>query len=178
MLLKLNDMEEMLGRYEELYEDMASSNNKEKMMAFGEAEHWAFKRMNELSPKDAQCWLDKLEAMHWKNYLSRCEAEAIAAKLINQNGRVGAHWGYDIFKNAVESLGGKIAEKPFYNCYALWIVANMIYSDHADSVAEDMGAASPEVVPNEKMALSMYRKAVEKLKDVDRPMFVREYFNL
>ena len=171
-------MNEILERYEELYEDIATSGNKDKMMAFGDAERWAFKKMNEISPKDAQCWLDKLEAMHWKNYLSKHEAEEITSKLINQNGRIGAHWGYETFKNAVESLGGKIAEKPFYNCYALWATANMIYSDHAQSVAEDMGATSPEAVPNEKMALSMYRKAVEQLKDVDRPKFIREYFDL
>jgi hypothetical protein len=41
-----------------------------------------------------------------------------------------------------------------------------------------MGYPNPEAVPNEKMALSMYRKAVEQLKDVDRPKFVREYFDL
>ena len=56
--------------------------------------------------------------------------------------------------------------------------ANMIYNDHAQSVAERMGMSTPEAVPNEKMALSMYRKAVEQLKDVDRPKFVREYFDL
>ena len=171
-------MSEVLERYEELYEDMATSGNKDKMTAFGEAERWAFKRMNEISPKDAQCWLDKLEAMHWKNYLSKQEAEEIASHLINQNGKTGAHWGYETFKAAVESLGGKMSEKPYYNCYALWATANMIYSDHAQSVAEDMGATTPEAVPNEKMALSMYRKAVEQLKDVDRPKFVREYFDL
>lgn len=171
-------MNEIFERYEELYEDMATSNNKEKMMAFGDAERWAFKRMQEVSPKDAQCWLDKLEAMHWKNYLSKAEAEEIAAKLINQNGRIGPHWNYEVFKDTVEKLGGKIYEKPFYNCYALWITANMLYSDHAVSTAEDMGMNSPEAVPNEKMALSMYKKAVEKLKDVDRPMFIRGYFGL
>lgn len=171
-------MNEIYERYEELYEDMASSGNKDKMVVFGDAERWAFKRMSELSPKDAQCWLDKLEAMHWKNYLSKQEADEIASHLVNQNGRIGAHWGYDAFKSAVESLGGKMYDKPFYNCYALWITANMIYSDHAQSVAEDMGASSPEAVPNDKMALSMYRKAVEKLKDVDRPKFIREYYEL
>ena len=148
------------------------------MVAFGDAERWAFKRLYEVSPKDAQCWLDKLEAMHWKNYLSRQEADEIASHLVNQNGRLGAHWGYETFKGAVESLGGKMYDKPYYNCYALWITANMIYSDHAQSVAEDMGMTTPEAVPNEKMALSMYRKAVEKLKDVDRPKFIREYFDL
>lgn len=171
-------MNEMLERYEELYEDMATSGNKEKMIAFGEAERCMFKKLVKEHPQMAQIWLDKLEAMQWKNYLSKGEAEEIATKLINQNGRVGAHWGYEVFKNAVEALGGKVYEKPFYNCYALWVTANMFYSDHAQSVAEDMGAASPEAVPNEKMALSMYRKAVEKLKDVDRPKFVREYFGV
>lgn len=171
-------MNEILERYEELYEDMANSGNKDKMIAFGDAERWAFKRLYEISPKDAQCWLDKLEAMHWKNYLSKQEADEIAARLVNQNGRLGAHWGYETFKGAVESLGGKMYDKPYYNCYALWITANMIYSDHAQSVAEDMGMTSPESVPNEKMALSMYKKAVEKLKDVDRPKFIREYFDL
>jgi hypothetical protein len=171
-------MEDVLERYEELYEDMATSGNKEKMTAFGDAERWAFRKMNEISPKDAQCWLDKLEAMHWKNYLSKHEADEITSKLINQNGRIGAHWNYDTFKGAVESLGGKMYEKPYYNCYALWATANMIYSDHAQSVAEDMGMSSPEAVPNEKMALSMYKKAVEQLKDTDRPKFVREYFDL
>lgn len=171
-------MNEILERYEELYEDMANSGNKDKMIAFGDAERWAFKRMHEISPKDAQCWLDKLEAMHWRNYLSKQEADEIASHLVNQNGRLGAHWGYETFKGAVESLGGKMYDKPYYNCYALWITANMIYSDHAQSVAEDMGMTTPEAVPNEKMALSMYRKAVEKLKDVDRPKFIREYFDL
>lgn len=171
-------MNEILERYEELYEDMATSGNKDKMTAFGEAERNIFHKIAKEHPAIAQMWVDKLEAMHWKNYLSKQEAEEITSKLINQNGRIGAHWNYDTFKNAVESLGGKVYEKPFYNCYALYATANMIYSDHAQSVAEDMGYPTPEAVPNEKMALSMYHKAVEKLKDVDRPKFIREYFGV
>ena len=157
---------------------MATSGNKDKMTAFGEAERNIFHKIAKEHPAIAQMWVDKLEAMHWKNYLSKQEAEEITSKLINQNGRIGAHWNYDTFKNAVESLGGKVYEKPFYNCYALYATANMIYSDHAQSVAEDMGYPTPEAVPNEKMALSMYHKAVEKLKDVDRPKFIREYFGV
>ena len=53
---------------------------------------------------------------------------------------------------------------------------NLKLNNHANSVAEDMGYSSPSQVPGEKMALSMYRKAVEKLKDPDRPKFVRDYF--
>ena len=159
-----------MEKYEELYKDMASSGNKEKMKAFGEADRWAFRKMNEMSPKDAQCWLDKLEAMNWHNYLSKQEAEEVTARLVNQNGMKGPHWGYETFKNAVESDGGAMSEKPYYNCYALWAVANMLYSDHYDS--------AKKYVPESEMPKYFYTSAIEKSKDADKPKFVRWYFDL
>lgn len=163
-------MDMMMDRYLELYEDMAESGMPEKMKIFGEAEKWAFGKMHELSPKTAEMWLDKLEAVHWNNYLSKGEAEEIIAKLINQDGARGAHWNYDAFKNAVESLGGKMCDEPYYNCWALWVVANMLYSDHAQGVAM--------FVPKDEMPKFFYTMAVEKLKDKDRPRFVRHYFDV
>ena len=38
------------------------------------------------------------------------------------------------FKTAVESIGGKMEDMPYYNCYALWTVANMRYSDRKSVV--------------------------------------------
>jgi hypothetical protein len=163
-------MNEILERYEELYEDMATSGNKDKMIAFGEAERNIFHKIAKEHPAIAQMWLDKLEAMHWKNYLSKQEAEEIASHLINQNGRIGAHWGYETFKAAVESLGGKMYEKPYYNCYALWATANMLYSDHYES--------AKKYVPESEMPKYFYSMALEKLKDFDKPKFVRWYFGL
>ena len=163
-------MSEILERYEELYKDMASSGNKEKMKAFGDADRWGFRKMSEMSPKDAQCWLDKLEAMNWHNYLSKQEAEEVTGRLVNQNGMKGPHWGYETFKNAVESVGGAMSEKPYYNCYALWAVANMLYSDHYDSARK--------YVPESEMPKYFYTSAIEKLKDADKPNFVRWYFDL
>ena len=149
---------------------MATSGNKDKMLAFGDAERWAFKKMHDMSPKDAQCWLDKLESMNWNNYLSKQEAEEATNKLVNQNGAKGPHWGFETFKNAVESTGGIMSEKPYYNCYALWATANMLYSDHYDS--------AKKYVPESDMPKYFYASALEKLKDVDRQKFVRWYFGL
>lgn len=163
-------MEGIRERYLELYEEMAKSGMPEKMKMFGETEKWAFGKMLETSPKTAEQWVDKLEAMNWHNYLSKAEADEIVAKFINQDNSRGAHWGYDVFKGAVESLGGKTYEAPFYNCYALWVVANMLYSDHYNSASE--------YVPKEDMPKYFYLMAVEKLKDKDRPRFVRDYFGL
>ena len=163
-------MEGVMERYLELYEDMAKSAQPEKMKIFGEAEKWAFERMRELSPKHAQMWLDKLEAVHWHNYLSKAEADDIVSKFVNQDGSRGAHWNYDVFKGAVESLGGNMSEEPYYNCYALWVVANMLYSDHAQSLSM--------FVPKDEFPKVFYTMAVEKLKDKDRPRFVRHYFDV
>lgn len=163
-------MEDMIKKYDELYDEMASSKDPRRMMAFGDAEKWMFHMLAERHPEVAEKWLTKLEAGKWNNYLSKAEAEEIVSKLINQDGSHGPHWDYETFKSAVESLGGKMADIPFYNCWALWITAVMLYSDHARSASE--------FVPKDMMPKYFYSQAVECLKDIDRPRFVREYFKV
>lgn len=160
----------MIARYHELYGKMAISGEPSMMHIFGEAEKRAFGKMVELSPSYAGSWLEILEAVGWNNYLSKAEAEGIVSKLKNQDGSIGGHWTYDTFKNAVESLGAPIADEPYYNCWALWATANMLYSDHAKSVSEYV---EPKDHPK-----FFYTMAVEQLKDVDHPKFVRGYFEV
>ena len=155
---------------------MKSSRDVEKMKIFGEAEKEMFRQMAASNPSMAEMWLTKLEAVCWDNYLTEKEARNIGRHIVNQDGTKEFHWPYDVFTKAVSQLGGITEEKPYYNSYALWVTANMIYSDHARSVAEDMGYKSPMEVPNERMALSMYKKAVEKLKDPDKGFHIRKYF--
>lgn len=168
--------EEMIERYEELYDKMKHSKDVKNMKLFGKAEKYMFKEIAAAHPELAERWLSHIEGVEWKNYLSQNEAMNIGKRIENQDGTKGFHWTHDVFVPAVEKLGGKPEDKPFYNSYALCVTANMIYSDHARSIAEDMGYKTPEEVPNEKMALSCYRKAVEKLTDKDNPEFVRDYF--
>lgn len=163
-------MRELIEKYDELYEDMASAKDPSKMIAFGEAEKWMFHQMADKHPEIAERWLTKLESARWHNYLSKSEAEYITSNLINQDNTRGPHWSYDTFKGAVESLSGKMAVEPSYNCWALWVTANMLYSDHHRSTSE--------FVPRDQEPKFFYAMAVEKLKDVDRPKFIREYFDL
>lgn len=160
----------MIEKYDELYEDMASAKDPRKMMAFGDAEKWMFHMLAKEHPEIAEKWLTKLEAGKWHNYLSKTEAEEIAAKLVNQDGSRGPHWSHETFKAAVESLGAKTEEEPFYNCWALWIMANALWSDHHKSLME--------FVPKEQEPKVYYLMAVEKLKDVDYPKFIRKYYDL
>ena len=163
-------MEDLIKRYDELYEDMATAKDPKKMMIFGDAEKWIFHEIAKAHPELAEKWLSKLEAGKWNNYLSESEAEHIANKIMNQDGTRGAHWDYDTFKGAVESLGAKMRDEPFYNCYALWIMANALWSDHHKSLSE--------FVPKEQEPKVYYLMAVEKLKDVDYPKFIRKYYDL
>lgn len=159
-----------MQRYEELYAMMATSTDIVKMQVFGEAEKWAFGKMSERDPALAQVWLDKLEPVMWKNYLSKAEAEAIVSKFVNADGTMGAHWSYDTMRSAVESLGAMMSEEPFFNCWALWATMNMLYSDHAKSVND--------FVAKDEQVKFYYAQAIEKLKDADRPHFIREYFEI
>lgn len=163
-------MRELIEKYDELYEDMASAKDPRKMMAFGDAEKWMFHMLAKEHPEIAEKWLTKLEAGKWHNYLSKTEAEEIAAKLVNQDGSRGPHWSHETFKAAVESLGAKTEEEPFYNCWALWIMANALFSDHHKALME--------FVPKEQEPKVYYLMAVEKLKDVDYPKFIRKYYDL
>lgn len=166
----MDSMHDIIKKYDELYDEMASSKDPRRMMAFGDTEKWMFYMLAEKHPEIADKWLSRLEASKWHNYLSKSEAEAIASKLVNQDGMHGPHWDYETFKAAVESLGGKITDEPYYNCWALFIAANMLYSDHHKSTSE--------FVPKDHEPRFFYNMAVEKLKDVDRPKFIREYFDL
>lgn len=161
-------MKELIERYDELYDEMASAKDPTKMLLFGDVEKKMFHCLAKKHPEIAESWITRLEAGQWHNYLSQHEAESIASQFLNQDGTRGAHWPYETFKAAVESLGVKMSDEPYYNCYALWVTANMLYSDHHRSTME--------FVPKDKEPRFFYSMAVEKLKDPDREKFIREYF--
>lgn len=171
-------MDERITKYDHLYKMMAEGSDPEKMMIFGHAERHMFRVLVERNSALADEWLTMLEGVEYNNYLTEEEAKEVSEHMENQDGTMGYHWPCAVLFPAVESLGGVVEEKPYYNKYALAAVMNMIYSDHADSIAMDMGGKKAADISNEKMALSCYRKAVEKLKDTDRPRFVRWYFHL
>lgn len=166
-------MKDLIKRYTELYEDMATAKDPKKMMIFGEAEKWMFGSVAEAHPELAEKWLARLEAGAWNNYLSQEEAEEIVEALEEVDGDavIRRHeWQYEDLKRAVEMSGGEMSVAPFYNCWALWATMNMLYSDHKNTV-------NMFIQPNMRVKF-YYHLAIDKLKDVDRPEFVRRYFHL
>lgn len=168
--------EQMMDEYEMYSHKIVKSKDAKHMDVLAEVCEWLFCQAATKMPDVAESALTRLAATEWSNYLSPTEAKNIGMRIVNQDGTKGFHWNYDVFTKAVENFGGVLEEKPYYNSYSLCVVSNMVYSDHAQSIAEDMGYKKISEVPNEKMALSCYKKAVEKLKDVDGGFHVRKYF--
>lgn len=168
--------DEMINRYDYLYNKMVESKDPSKMKILGGITTWTFKELADKHQELADTFISHMEAICWNNYLSEREMMNISKRTINQDESRGFHWSYDVLTKALKELGAKDEEVPFFNCYALATVMNVLYSDHAMSVAMDLGYENPKEVPNGKIATSFYRKAIEKLKDVDNPCFVREYF--
>lgn len=170
--------QELKERYKHLYDAMKQSKSVENMQVFGRADNYFFDWHAENNPSMAKKWLEMLEPVVWNNYLTADQAQELAAQIVNQDGAKGPHWSMETFFSVVPKLGGSIEDEPYYNRYALWLVANAHYSDFAKSTSEDMGYQTVDEVPPEKMALSMYKKAVESLKDVDRSHYIANYYHV
>lgn len=168
----------MKNRYQHLYDVMSNSRDVEKMKVYGRAGHKMFDKLAVVNPSMAREWLEMLESIVWNNYLTENMASELASKIVNQDGTNGPHWSMDTFFNVVPKLGGKLDDEPYYNRYALWLVANAHYSDFAKSTSEDMGFNAIAEVPGDKMALSMYKKAVESLKDIDNSHYIHNYYHI
>ena len=125
--------EELMDKYASLYRKAVASKDPKKMKVLGEAQTWAFEQLAKVHPDMAENWLSHLEGLEWENYLSEKEMLNIGKRITNQDGTKGFHWNYDTFTKAVDALGGKTEEMPYYNAYALAAVANMMLAEAANN---------------------------------------------
>ena len=72
--------------------------------------------------------------------MTRDDAEAWAAHMVNEDGTTGPHWGVDQTTAVAESMG-MTWEKVSRPCW--WITMNMMYSDYS-GVAEKYGVSIAE----------------------------------
>lgn len=174
-------MADIRDRFAELYKDMATSRDESKMKLFGGAFKQMFDKVAVRYPDLAAETLEYLAAVEFNNYVTAAEAQEVASHFINDDKALtgamepsrGAHWKPEELKAFLVSRTIPLDEKPYYNWWALWLTVNMIYSDYAEVIAELAGSKE-----NEKVATACWKMAVKKLKDPDRPAFIREYFEL
>lgn len=164
---------ELKEKFHDLYKKMANSKDVEQMRIFGGGFQRMFEKMADMHPDMAAATLAILEAIEYYNYVTTEEAMDAATKLVNDDGSPAPHWRMDEAKAFLTSRNIPLEEKPYYNFPALWLTMNMLYSDFAEVIVDMLGTND-----NEKVATVFYQMAIKRLKDADRPRFIRRYFGL
>ena len=157
--------EEMRNEFYALYNMMANSKNVNYMRTFGMVHKEMMEWMIQNKPEAAQAWLEKLESIRWKNYLTPKEAEAIVAKMDPK-----APWTRDQWTQEMQKHGYPMEKEPCYNRCALWVAMNMIMSDSSETLAN--------YVDSSTMFEIVYYLAVDKLTDKDGMFNIRSYFGV
>ena len=165
--------EEMRKEFYELYDMMAMSHDVENMRTFGNVHKEMMEWFIQNKPAEAEEWLMKLESIRWCNYLTPKEAQKIVDGMIPK-----APWSRDVWKNAMTQLGLPLEEEPYYNSCALWVEMNKQYSDHAQTIADNILKKPLSEIPSEQLVKGMYAMALDVLKDRDKVYCIRSYFGL
>ena len=104
-------------------------------------------------------------------FLTEKEAKRVVDGFKNYDGSRGAKWAMPaVVWETVERLGGQRSEKGKYNCWALFALMNMIYSDY--------GGVLMQIASGDTFAKAAYMMSLAWLDDPDRHMTIREYFGL
>lgn len=157
--------QELKKGYYDRYSYMANSQDPKNMRAFGKVMTEMFEWMADNKPEAAQEWLDKLEAIKWKNYLTQKEADSIVSSMEPK-----APWSREQWKSAMESYGFDFDKWPCYNRCALYATMNMIMSDSSETLNK--------YVEHDNLFKAVYDLAVDKLTDEDGKFQIRNYFGV
>jgi hypothetical protein len=107
----------------------------------------------------------------YKEFLTEKEAKKIVDGFKNYDGSRGAKWTMPaVVWETIERLGGKKAEAGRYNCWTMFVLMNMIYSDY--------GGVLMTLAQGDTFAKAAYMMSLAWLDDPDRRMTIREYFEL
>lgn len=163
--------EEMKKEFTELYEMMAVSHEVRNMQTFGNVHKEMMQWMIANKPELAQEWIEKLESIKWRNYLTQKEAQKI---IDGMNPK--APWSKDVWKNAMTQFGLPMDEEPYYNCNSLWVEMNKMYSDFGDEIASLLD--KPLSPTDNDIITACYKMALKTLKDRDAVYSIRKYFEV
>ena len=156
---------EMKAQYTQLYDHMAQSNDLKQMKTFGNVMGEMMEWFIQNKPDVAQDWIDQLESIKWKNYLTAKEADRIVAGMVP-----AAPWSREKWLAAMTQHELPTEHEPAYNRCALYVTMCMIMSDSGDTL--------PKYIESGKLFNAVHDLAVDKLTDKDGVFCVRSYFGL
>lgn len=157
--------QELKEKYNLLFDRMAKSSKTENMVLFGRVMSSMMYDLIASNPAKAEEYMEYLEAVNWKNYLTKKEAEGIIEGMVPD-----APWGKEQWKLAMSQYGYPTEDAPSYNSCALWVTMNMIMSDSGQTLGK--------YIDSGKMFKLTYELAIDKLTDKDDVFRIRKYFGL
>lgn len=158
---------EHIKRFDELYDKMSGSSEIKDMELFGKVMREAMQYIVSHSPAYAEELTEKLEAINYKNYLTRKEAEDIIMSM-----QPAPKWSIEQMKRMLAASGAPKEEEPYYNECALYTTMAMIASDSIETLTKYATA-------DENILMEMvYHLAMDKLKDKDGKFCIRKYFDI
>lgn len=156
---------ELKAKYTQLYDQMAGSNDVKNMQVFGRVMTSIIDWMIENRPTEAEEFINQLESIKWKNFLTPKEAERIVVGMVP-----GAPWTREKWFAAMQQHGFATEHVPAYNQCAMYVTMCMIMSDSGETLQKYVG--------QEKLFHAVHDLAVDKLTDKDGVFDVRKYFGV
>lgn len=167
----LKNVEEMMEKFDKLYQKMSVSDKVEDMKLFGRVMRKAIHELANTRPERADEMIEELCAINWKNYLTRREAEEIVSKMIPE-----PKWSLGQLEAVLNEEGLPAEEEPYYNEYALWVEVSKIYSDSGRTLKEHLEKVG--LGSEGELVRLIYGLAIDHLKDRDGVYDIRRYFRL
>lgn len=161
--------QEMIDKFDSLYNYMASSNNVRYMKTFGYVHKEMMKWMIENKPELAEEYIDVLCSIKWRQYLTKNEAMDVVKGM-----KPAAPWDYETWERAMNDLGLKCEKDGEYNKYALWVAMNQIYTDFGDTLSKVLNQPLAQI-PAQTLVPVVYEMAVDLLEDPDGKYSIRKY---
>ncbi len=163
----------MKEEFLKLYDHIVNSEDPEKMHVLGRVVKSMMNRFIESYPQWAREYLDTLQAVKWRNYLTAKEAEQIVANM-----QPKPLWNRTAWEGMMTNLGLPMQDEPHYNQEALYVTMQMICSDDAETLMSYLGMRDLNNGNRETLFKLVYKLALNKLCDKDKMFNIREYFKL
>ena len=157
--------EEMKTEFESLFGEIINSQDISCVRTLGEVLKEMMGWMIANKPDLAMEWVEKMECVRWKNYLTPKEAERITSMMSPK-----VPWTFDQWQTAMAQHGYSTEDEPNYNRYALFAVMDMIMSNSSETLKK--------FIDSDNVFGAVYCLAADKLTDEDGMFKVREFFKL
>lgn len=163
----------MKEEFLKLYDYIVNSKDPEKMHVLGQVVKSIMNRFIESYPQWAREYLDTLQAVKWRNYLTPKEAEQIVANMVPK-----PLWNRVAWDGIMTNLGLPMQDEPYYNQEALYTTMQMICSDDAETLMNCLNISDLDNGNRETLFKLIYKLALNKLCDKDNVFSIRDYFKL